>query len=236
MSDAQTSRVQTDAHTTQRSVAKAGGETEDEQAMARIRPVYCGNFEYDARQSEIERMFTSYGKVERVDMKTGMCFLSSLSLSLRLFSSLVHDLVHVVDDLLLSLSLLLYVFLRCFVHCGVQLFFSVRVKWGQCLCVCFCVLLLPISGGCFLVRRNSFKRFVSRLHYFAWICWAVNLCCFLLVWMQVGFGVSVFRSGYCLFVAIQNQEQGGIWNKIGFSDFCFIVIVCCVVCSPKTVS
>jgi RNA recognition motif-containing protein len=82
VSDAQTSRVQTDAHTTQRSVVEAGGETEDEQAMARIRPVYCGNFEYDARQSEIERMFTSYGKVERVDMKTGMCFLSSLSLSL----------------------------------------------------------------------------------------------------------------------------------------------------------
>jgi hypothetical protein len=159
-------------------------------------------------------------------------FLLCLSLSLRFFSSLVH----VVDDLLLSLSHLLYVFLRCFVHCGVPLFFFVRVKWGQCLCVCVCVLVLPISAGCFLVRRNSFKRFVSRLHYFAWICWAVNLCCFLLVWMLVGFGVSVFRSGSCLFVAIQNQEQGGIWNKIGFSDFCFIVIVCCVVCLPKTVS
>jgi hypothetical protein len=208
--------------------------------MARIRPVYCGNFEYDARQSEIERMFTSYGKVERVDMKTGMCFLSSLSLFLsvslsRLFSSLVNDLVHIVDDLLLSLSHLLYVFLRCFVHCGVPLFFSVRVKGGA-LFVRACVRVLPISAGCFLVRRNSFKRFVSRLHYFAWICWAVNLCCFLLVWMLVGFGVSVFRSGSCLFVAIQNHEQGGIWDKIGFSDFCFIVIVCCVVCLPKTVS
>ncbi|CAK9208439.1 unnamed protein product [Sphagnum troendelagicum] len=42
--------------------------------MARIRPVFCGNFEYDARQSEIERMFTSYGKVDRVDMKTGFAF------------------------------------------------------------------------------------------------------------------------------------------------------------------
>ncbi len=48
--------------------------------MARIRPVFCGNFEYDARQSEIERMFTGYGKVDRVDMKTGT-FLFSLSLS-----------------------------------------------------------------------------------------------------------------------------------------------------------
>ncbi|BBN18685.1 protein MpSR6 [Marchantia polymorpha subsp. ruderalis] len=42
--------------------------------MARMRPVFCGNFEYDARQSEIERMFTKYGKVERVDMKTGFAF------------------------------------------------------------------------------------------------------------------------------------------------------------------
>lgn len=46
--------------------------------MAKIRPVYCGNFEYDARQSEIERLFTAYGRVDRVDMKTGN--LSSLVL------------------------------------------------------------------------------------------------------------------------------------------------------------
>lgn len=37
----------------------------------KIRPVYCGNFEYDARQSEIERLFKEYGRVDRVDMKTG---------------------------------------------------------------------------------------------------------------------------------------------------------------------
>jgi hypothetical protein len=103
-------------------------------------------------------------------------------------------------------------------------------------CACARALVLTISAGCFLVRINSFKRFVSRLHCFAWICWAVNLRCFLLVWMLVGFGVSGFRSGSCLLVAIQNQEQGGIWNKIGFSDFCFIVVVCCVVSLPKTVS
>jgi RNA recognition motif-containing protein len=61
--------------------------------MARIRPVFCGNFEYDARQSEIERMFTSYGKVDRVDMKTGT-FLFSLSLSLSLSGlTFVHRLV-----------------------------------------------------------------------------------------------------------------------------------------------
>lgn len=50
----------------------------DNSKMAKIRPVYCGNFEYDARQSEIERLFTAYGRVDRVDMKTGN--LSSLAL------------------------------------------------------------------------------------------------------------------------------------------------------------
>ncbi|XP_002964906.2 serine/arginine-rich splicing factor RS41 isoform X1 [Selaginella moellendorffii] len=39
-----------------------------------MRPVFCGNFEYDARQSEIERMFAKFGKVDRVDMKTGFAF------------------------------------------------------------------------------------------------------------------------------------------------------------------
>ena len=39
--------------------------------MATIRPIFCGNFEYDARSSEIERLFVRYGKVERVDMKSG---------------------------------------------------------------------------------------------------------------------------------------------------------------------
>ena len=39
--------------------------------MATIRPIFCGNFEYDARSSEIERLFVRYGKVDRVDMKSG---------------------------------------------------------------------------------------------------------------------------------------------------------------------
>ena len=39
--------------------------------IAMARAVYCGNFEYDARQSEIERLFDRYGRVDRVDMKTG---------------------------------------------------------------------------------------------------------------------------------------------------------------------
>jgi hypothetical protein len=35
------------------------------------RPVYCGNFEYDATVRGIERLFEKYGDVARVDMKTG---------------------------------------------------------------------------------------------------------------------------------------------------------------------
>lgn len=36
-----------------------------------MKPLYCGNLEYEARQSEIERLFGRYGRVERVDMKSG---------------------------------------------------------------------------------------------------------------------------------------------------------------------
>ncbi|XP_042032918.1 serine/arginine-rich splicing factor RS40-like isoform X1 [Salvia splendens] len=39
-----------------------------------MRPVFCGNFEYDARQSDLERLFRRYGKVDRVDMKSGFAF------------------------------------------------------------------------------------------------------------------------------------------------------------------
>lgn len=36
-----------------------------------MRPIFCGNVEFDARQSDIERLFRRYGRVERVDMKSG---------------------------------------------------------------------------------------------------------------------------------------------------------------------
>ncbi|XP_042506608.1 serine/arginine-rich splicing factor RS31-like [Macadamia integrifolia] len=39
-----------------------------------MRPVFCGNFGYDTRQSELERLFNKYGRVERVDMKSGFAF------------------------------------------------------------------------------------------------------------------------------------------------------------------
>lgn len=33
--------------------------------------IFCGNFEYDAREREIVHLFEKYGQVERIDMKTG---------------------------------------------------------------------------------------------------------------------------------------------------------------------
>ncbi|GAB2291119.1 Serine/arginine-rich splicing factor rs31 [Dionaea muscipula] len=39
-----------------------------------MRPIFVGNFEYDTRQSELERLFSKYGDVERVDMKSGFAF------------------------------------------------------------------------------------------------------------------------------------------------------------------
>ncbi|XP_008809481.1 serine/arginine-rich splicing factor RS41-like isoform X1 [Phoenix dactylifera] len=40
-----------------------------------MRPIFCGNFEYDARQSDLERLFSRYGRVDRVDMKSGFAFI-----------------------------------------------------------------------------------------------------------------------------------------------------------------
>ncbi|XP_019248542.1 PREDICTED: serine/arginine-rich splicing factor RS31-like isoform X2 [Nicotiana attenuata] len=39
-----------------------------------MRPIFVGNFEYDTRQSELERLFSKYGRIERVDMKNGFAF------------------------------------------------------------------------------------------------------------------------------------------------------------------
>ncbi|KNA07382.1 hypothetical protein SOVF_172420, partial [Spinacia oleracea] len=35
-----------------------------------MRPVFVGNFEYDTRQNDLERLFSKYGRVDRVDMKS----------------------------------------------------------------------------------------------------------------------------------------------------------------------
>ncbi|XP_008233099.1 PREDICTED: serine/arginine-rich splicing factor RS31 [Prunus mume] len=39
-----------------------------------MRPVFVGNFEYETRQSELERLFSKHGRVDRVDMKSGFAF------------------------------------------------------------------------------------------------------------------------------------------------------------------
>ncbi|GLJ46025.1 hypothetical protein SUGI_0969590 [Cryptomeria japonica] len=40
-----------------------------------MKPVYCGNLEYGARHSEVERLFSRYGRVDRVDVKSGFAFI-----------------------------------------------------------------------------------------------------------------------------------------------------------------
>ncbi|XP_073022814.1 serine/arginine-rich splicing factor RS40-like isoform X3 [Primulina eburnea] len=39
-----------------------------------MRGIFCGNLEFDAHQSDVERLFRRYGKVDRVDMKSGFAF------------------------------------------------------------------------------------------------------------------------------------------------------------------
>ncbi|URD83048.1 Adhesion regulating molecule [Musa troglodytarum] len=39
-----------------------------------MRPVFCGNLDHDARQSELDRLFSKYGRVDRIDMKSGYAF------------------------------------------------------------------------------------------------------------------------------------------------------------------
>ncbi|WVZ17595.1 hypothetical protein V8G54_010577 [Vigna mungo] len=41
----------------------------------RMRPIFAGNLEYDTRQSELERLFSKYGRIDRVDMKSGNALL-----------------------------------------------------------------------------------------------------------------------------------------------------------------
>lgn len=53
----------------------------------RMRPIFCGNFEFETRQSELERLFKRYGKVDRVDMKSGKIVTHVNFLSVPLFLS-----------------------------------------------------------------------------------------------------------------------------------------------------
>jgi hypothetical protein len=42
--------------------------------------VFCGNFEYDASERSIMELFEKYGRVDRIDMKTGECQVARLGL------------------------------------------------------------------------------------------------------------------------------------------------------------
>jgi RNA recognition motif-containing protein len=45
--------------------------SEELRIKIKMRPVFVGNFEYETRQSDLERLFDKYGRVDRVDMKSG---------------------------------------------------------------------------------------------------------------------------------------------------------------------
>ncbi|GJN30078.1 hypothetical protein PR202_gb18356 [Eleusine coracana subsp. coracana] len=40
-----------------------------------MRPVFCGNFDFDTRQYDLERLFSKYGPISRIDMKSGYAFI-----------------------------------------------------------------------------------------------------------------------------------------------------------------
>uniref|UniRef100_A0A0E0DA66 RRM domain-containing protein n=1 Tax=Oryza meridionalis TaxID=40149 RepID=A0A0E0DA66_9ORYZ len=44
------------------------------QAKAKMRPVFVGNLDYDTRHSELDRLFYRYGRIDRIDMKSGFAF------------------------------------------------------------------------------------------------------------------------------------------------------------------
>lgn len=39
-----------------------------------MKPIFCGNFDFETRQSDLERLFSRYGQIERIDMKSGFAF------------------------------------------------------------------------------------------------------------------------------------------------------------------
>nr|CAB3502239.1 unnamed protein product [Digitaria exilis] len=40
-----------------------------------MRPVFCGNFDYETRQYDLEGLFSKYGPISRIDMKQGYAFI-----------------------------------------------------------------------------------------------------------------------------------------------------------------
>ncbi|KAF3441270.1 hypothetical protein FNV43_RR15183 [Rhamnella rubrinervis] len=43
-------------------------------SLKKMKPIFCGNLDFESRQSDIERLFRRYGKVDRVDIKSGFAF------------------------------------------------------------------------------------------------------------------------------------------------------------------
>ncbi|GER37309.1 arginine/serine-rich splicing factor [Striga asiatica] len=43
-------------------------------SLRAMRPIFCGNFVYETRQSDLELLFSKYGIVQRIDMKSGFAF------------------------------------------------------------------------------------------------------------------------------------------------------------------
>ncbi|KAL4336636.1 hypothetical protein AHAS_Ahas12G0030000 [Arachis hypogaea] len=60
-----------------------------------MRPVFAGNLEYDTRQSELERLFSKYGRIDRVDMKSACLAvtISDLNFGFKPYNC-NHDFVH----------------------------------------------------------------------------------------------------------------------------------------------
>jgi RNA recognition motif-containing protein len=71
-----------------------------------MRPIFCGNVEFDARQSDIERLFRRYGRVERVDMKSGKLFSTFVIISVLILNC--SQATFVVQLLVSGYPLLLY--------------------------------------------------------------------------------------------------------------------------------
>uniref|UniRef100_A0A0D3FS23 RRM domain-containing protein n=1 Tax=Oryza barthii TaxID=65489 RepID=A0A0D3FS23_9ORYZ len=42
--------------------------------QAKMRPVFVGNLDYDTRHSELDLLFYRYGRIDRIDMKSGFAF------------------------------------------------------------------------------------------------------------------------------------------------------------------
>lgn len=65
-----------------------------------MRAIFCGNLDFESRQSDIERLFRRYGKVDRVDIKSGkLIFLAFLFLKY-----CINNINHIVDVVIACVS------------------------------------------------------------------------------------------------------------------------------------